>query len=384
MDGNTGKPTKPGYLSAGRCGRMAENNACFESINSAMTTEKMRPANVAPLFWLAEHFPQIGLQLGQVTEKVAALAHGDDKLLGEAAQYAVTGAGKRLRPALVLLAAQTCGEVSETVLDVAAVLELIHTASLVHDDVLDESVWRRGKLSARARWGNRIAVLLGDTLLSRAFIHLERVGYPSMTGEALAVVEQMCRGQIAEIAEASPALSEERYLEIVADKTASLLGLCGRLGACCAGAPAEAMGALETFGYNFGLAFQITDDIQDLIGSQKVSGKPVNHDLRQRKLTLPLIAALRQATGAAQTCLQQALAEEASCEEQIATVRQLTLECGGIHYAQSVCEAYLAQAHEALVELPQVLLLPTGSASAQAYQTLLLACSDGFPLPVMA
>jgi len=340
--------------------------------------------------WLAEHYPALGGLLEQVEEKIAGLACARGELLNNAGQYVISGRAKRLRPALLLLSAEACGGPGSLALEAAAVVELVHTASLVHDDVLDESSWRRGRASARALWGNKISVLLGDYLLCRAVSHLEAVGSDSMVEKLLSVTQQMCHGQVAEITEAGPNLTESRYLEIVTDKTASLLGFCGWLGARSVSAPLEAMEILERFARNFGMAFQIADDVHDLVGSQEASGKPVNHDLRQKKTTLPVIFSLTQLKGAEHEFLRRALSEPALSRESLSRMRQLAAESGGIAYAWSVCRQYLEQAHQALDSLPQALpsLQPQSGClnpeSERAYQALLLTCGEAFPLPVMA
>lgn len=339
---------------------------------------------------LMEHYPDLGALLEQVEEKMAALASAETALLDEAGRYVVSGPGKRLRPALLLLAAETCGGVNPLALDAAAVVELIHTASLVHDDILDESAWRRGKSSARTVWGNKVSVLVGDYLLCRAACHLQTVSKDSMMGELLSVTQQMCQSQVAEMAEAGPSLSESRYLEIIAGKTASLMGLCCWMGAQCRSSSAEVLEALQRFGTNFGMAFQIADDIHDLIGSQQASGKPVNHDLRQRKVTLPLIFCLRQSKDEERSFLERALSEETLSEEQLAEMRRIAISGGGVDYAWSVCRKHLEEASRNLESLTSRLpALQTDSDSAnsqnqRAYQALLLSCGEAFPLPIMA
>ena len=356
---------------------------------SAATADRNAPAS--PAHWLAPYCPEVVSLLQQVEEKLAVLAQAEGKLLDEAGRYIISGRGKRLRPTILLLAAEVCGGADALALETAAVVELVHTASLVHDDVLDEAASRRGKPSARALWGNKISVLVGDYLLCRALSRLEGVSTDSLPEELLSVIQQMCHGQIAEICETSPQLSEARYLEIVADKTACLLRFCGRTGARCAAAPPPAVELLSSFAERFGLAFQIADDVHDLIGSQKASGKPVNHDLRQRKVTLPLIYTLRCSNGATRAFLEQTLAQDSLSEEQLSELKRLAQQNGGIGYAWSACRQYLQQARQNLEALPQACPWlqepPTNDASARAqraYQTLLLTCAEAFPLPVMA
>jgi len=362
------------------------------SVNSASVAEKKKARQRrAQAGVLTEYYPALIGLLRQVEEEIRGLVGGGEEVLGEASEYVVFGRGKRLRPALLLLAAEACGGADARAVGVAATLELVHTASLVHDDVVDEAAWRRGKASARSLWGNKISVLLGDYLLCQAFSHLHGIGTPSMLERLFSVAVEMCEGQIAELSSAGPALSEARYLEIVAGKTASLFTMCGRLGAECACAPEAATESLGDFAHNFGMAFQVADDIHDLIGDQGSSGKPVNHDLRERKVTLPLIFSLRQLEGEREAFLRRALSAEAIAEEELSEIRRLAVESGGVDYAWGVCHRYLEKARQALKSLPEALPglrpqagCPQISPSQQAYQALLLTCGEGFPLPVIS
>jgi octaprenyl-diphosphate synthase len=333
---------------------------------AAAPDEKNKASTPQPL-WLTEHHPNLKSLLQEVEGRIAALARSEVELLDEAGQYVVSGRGKRLRPALLLLSAEACGGVNPLALETAAVVELIHTASLVHDDVLDEASARRGKASARALWGNKVSVLLGDYLLCRAVCRLEEIAADSMVDKLLITTQQMCEGQISEITETGGGLNEARYLKIITQKTASLMGFCCWLGACAVG-------------LKFGTAFQIADDIHDLIGSQESSGKPVNNDLRQKKVTLPLIFSLRRAEEEERAFLQSALSQETLSEGQLGEMRRIAIACGGVDYAWSVCRKYLEEARGALLSLAEA--RPTHGG--QAYQALLLSCGEAFPLPVMA
>jgi len=351
------------------------------AINTAIDRETRR-------IWLAERYPPLAALLAQMERQVETQAGASDAHLDDASRYVVSGRGKRLRPAVLLMSAEVCGGANAKAVSAAAIIELVHNASLAHDDVLDEASWRRGKPSARALWGNRVSVLLGDYLLCRAISLLTNNGTQFMLDDLLLVIQQMCRGQMAEIFEAGPQLDEARYLEIIADKTAALLGLCGRLGAQSAAAPSAAAKILESFAASFGMAFQIADDIYDLVGSQEVSGKPVNHDLRQKKVTLPLIYARQQSQGTERAFLEKTLGEPSVSEEELAHMRQLAISSGGVNRAWSVCHGYLKEAQETLAgltaELPSLQDPAADSQSRQAHAALLFACGEGFPLPVLA
>ena len=236
---------------------------------------------------LAELYPALDGLLARVERGIEQVWTGERGFLGTAAQRALSGRGKRLRPSILLLAAECAGGATETSLALASVVEVLHTASLVHDDVVDEAVSRRGRRSANAMYGNKVSVLLGDYLIARA-LNLIPPGESEWLSPLVAeVAAAMCAGQVKEVRAAGAPLTEEEYVEIVKGKTASLFALCGRIGARSAGGPPEVVESLARFGESFGVAFQFADDILDLVGTNGRSGKPEGRDLAQRKFTSP-------------------------------------------------------------------------------------------------
>ena len=202
--------------------------------------------------------------------------------------------GKRLRPALLLLGAKACGKVTASHHTLAAAVEMIHTATLVHDDVLDEADLRRHVPTVNAGWGNSVSILLGDMLFTHAF-HLTS----TVDGRACQVIgeatNRVCAGELRQVCErGNLALGEADYFAIVEGKTAALTECCGRLGALYAGAGDETAGKLAAFGRNLGFAFQIADDLLDLVGNEETAGKTLGTDLAQQKLTLPIIHCLNR------------------------------------------------------------------------------------------
>jgi octaprenyl-diphosphate synthase len=200
--------------------------------------------------------------------------------------------GKRLRPALLLLAAKACGGVVPAHHTLAAAVEMIHTATLVHDDVLDEAGVRRHVRTVNAEWGNKVAVLFGDALFTHAF-HLASL----VDGRACRVIgeatNRVCAGELRQVCERGNLhLTEAEYFAVIDGKTAALTECCGRLGALYAGAGDAAADRLAVYGRNLGLAFQVADDLLDLTGDEATAGKTLGTDLEQRKLTLPLIHCL--------------------------------------------------------------------------------------------
>lgn len=200
--------------------------------------------------------------------------------------------GKRLRPALLLLTAKALGKLSPHHHTLAAAVEMIHTATLVHDDVLDEAELRRHMPTVNAGWGNKVSILLGDMLFTHAFHLTSTVDRRAceIIGEA---TNRVCAGELRQVSErGNLAITEENYFCIIDGKTAALTECCGRLGALYAGASEEVATRLATFGRSLGLAFQIADDLLDLVGREDAAGKTLGTDLEQQKLTLPVIHCL--------------------------------------------------------------------------------------------
>jgi len=200
--------------------------------------------------------------------------------------------GKRLRPALLLLAGHACGQVTRAHHILGAVVELIHTATLVHDDVLDEANTRRHVRTVNSLWGDRTSLLLGDMLFSAAFRLCSTVDATACEwiGDA---TNRVCAGELLQVSQAGNLdLSEEMYFEIIAGKTGALTECCTRLGARYSGASDKGIERLAEYGRDLGIAFQIADDVLDLQGNEKVAGKTLGTDIEQQKLTLPMIRAL--------------------------------------------------------------------------------------------
>ena len=213
------------------------------------------------------------------------------------ARYIIRQKGKRVRPILVLLCAEVCGGITEKTFRGATLVEILHTATLVHDDVIDGSDTRRGIASINAVWKNKIAVLMGDYLLARGLLlSLEHDDFQFLKITSTSV-RRMSEGEIHQIQRSRRLnLNEEDYLEIIGDKTASLISTCCEIGAASASDDPEKVRLLREYGENVGLAFQIRDDMLDFTGRKSITGKPVGLDLSEKKLTLPLIHAFTKAS----------------------------------------------------------------------------------------
>lgn len=264
-------------------------------------------------------------------------------LLDRIVRYLLKQKGKQLRPVLVLLTARACGEISDSTYRGAALVELLHTATLVHDDVVDDADRRRGLFSINALWKNKIAVLLGDFLLSRGLL----LALDSRDYDLLHVlsdaVRRMSEGELLQIEKARRLdIDEETYFRIISDKTASLIAACTSCGAISATSDETVQEAMKQFGESLGMAFQIRDDLFDF-GVRDV-GKPLGIDLQEKKMTLPLIHALSSAGWMERRSIMKIVRKKSKSPEDVETVTNFALERGGIDYARERMTAYAAEA----------------------------------------
>jgi octaprenyl-diphosphate synthase len=232
----------------------------------------------------------------------------DDPFVGELVTHVLTTRGKMLRPALTCLSALAAGGGTDARLRIAGAVELIHVASLIHDDVIDAADLRRGQASVNAVWGNQIAVLLGDFLFSKAFHMLARLRGDGIAATMAAATVRMAQAEIKQIKYGNtPHTDEQIYFDIIDGKTAALTSAACRCGALTAGGGPEVADALATFGLEWGMAFQITDDTLDVTATADHLGKPIGGDIQTGKVTLPIIYALRDASEAKGERLRQIL-----------------------------------------------------------------------------
>jgi octaprenyl-diphosphate synthase len=305
----------------------------------------------APARSSASLFAPIARDLDEV-ERILRGALEDDRpgmevLLAHLAHYK----GKRLRPALLLLTALACGRVTPAHHLLAAVVEMIHTATLVHDDVLDSASVRRHVPTVNALWGNQASILLGDYLFTHAFhlsSTLDDVRACRLIGEA---TNRLCAGELQQICRRGQLeLSEDEYLDIIDAKTAELTACSCKLGAIYAGMSEEVVDHLTKFGRDLGIAFQIADDLLDLMGEETLAGKSLGSDLEQQKLTLPLIHLLRNGS-AAQTARARSILTAAGNHKR-ESLLPLLHESGSLDYARRKAESYVSSALEQLECLP--------------------------------
>ena len=254
-----------------------------------------------------------------------SLTH-DDGLLSQALTHIRQRGGKRMRPMLILLTAKNYGEVSSVTQYAAVGLELLHTASLVHDDVVDESGERRGQASVNATYNNKVAVLVGDYILSTALLNV------SFTGNQRIV--QYLAGEILQLSNIqNQVISEEVYYQVINQKTAALFEACAAIGAISAGASDEEIALASKFGQTLGIMFQIRDDIFDYYDSKEI-GKPTGNDMTEGKLTLPVIYALNNCSYESMQTLARKVKEGTINQDEIAVLVEFTKQQGGIEYAE--------------------------------------------------
>lgn len=274
-------------------------------------------------------------------------------LLDRIMHYIVKRKGKQMRPMFTLLSARQFGEVNESAFVAASLIELLHTATLVHDDVVDDANMRRGFFSINALWKNKIAVLVGDYLLSRGLLLAIDKGEFELLRIVSKAVREMSEGELLQLEKTRGLnFSEEVYFDIIRKKTASLIAACCASGASAAGRPAEEVERMRLFGEYTGIAFQIKDDLFDY-GSGKDTGKPTGLDIKEKKLTLPLIHALQQVNSSDRRWMVDVVKNR---NEDNAAVEQLVAKvtaAGGIAHANMRMYEYRDKALALLREFPQ-------------------------------
>lgn len=262
-----------------------------------------------------------------------SLTH-DDGLLGSALKHIRQRGGKRMRPMLILLMAKNYGEVSYVTQHAAVGLELLHTASLVHDDVVDESSERRGQASVNATYDNKVAVLVGDYILSTALLHVSKTGNQRIIEYLAELGRTLAAGEILQLTNIqNQQISEEVYYQIIKNKTAALFEACAAIGALSSGASEDDVIKAGKFGQDLGIMFQIRDDIFDYYDSREI-GKPTGNDMAEGKLTLPVIYALNNSSYESMHTLARKVKNGTINTDEIAVLVEFTKQAGGIEYAE--------------------------------------------------
>lgn len=293
---------------------------------------------------LSDIYKPIKEDLDRVEDVLRACLATEGKLIYQVSRYVLSASGKRLRPALVVLSSKIGDNGEQNVVYLAAAVELIHTASLIHDDVIDRADLRREKATVNSKWGNELSVLFGDYIYSKAFSLLARIEGSEILSSLSRSTSIMCEGEMIQIAQRyNLDLSEEEYLSIIRKKTAALFSASCELGAVLGGADSEKVNALSRYGSNFGIAFQIVDDCLDITGEEKDLGKSLGSDLKGGKMTLPLIFLLNlvpeREKKEAKSLLQ--LKGRSASQTQI---REMTQEYGAIDHSLNRAREYIDRA----------------------------------------
>ncbi len=273
----------------------------------------------------------------------------DVYLIRRVGEYILNSGGKRFRPLMVLLASRLCGYQGSLHIPLAVVVEFIHTATLLHDDVVDNATLRRGRSSANAIWGNGSSVLVGDYLLSKAFSITVAQGNLKILDILSDTTTRMAEGEVLQLIKHSDVnATEEEYLHVITNKTAVLFSACCRIPAVLAGLSEEKENSLATYGMSIGIAYQLMDDCLDYTSKAEDLGKSIGNDLKEGKVTLPLIKAYRDATDGERETIREAVEADDLDEETLGRVLSIIRKYGGIEYTLEFAKGYINRAKSCL------------------------------------
>jgi octaprenyl-diphosphate synthase len=313
-----------------------------------------------------EIFDLIQADLVQVEKKITAESVASVDAVTAIGQYLHSAGGKRLRPAMVLLAAKFAGGGGATAIQLGAVVELIHAATLVHDDVIDAAQTRRGRPSTNVTWGNHTCVLAGDWLYMQAFQIALRERSFQILDLLIGLTQMMVEGELLQLERIGRiGITEADCMELVHRKTACLFSVCTQLGALAAQADPQVQEKLGEYAWNLGMAFQLVDDVLDFTAREKTLGKPVGGDLREGKVTLPLVYALERATPAERHLVEIILERRNYDEVPFARILSLLEKYRGIERVKERAQAFTDKARQIMSEFPET-----------PYQRALLAVTE--------
>jgi octaprenyl-diphosphate synthase len=274
-------------------------------------------------------------------------------LVSQAAGHLIFSGGKRLRPLLNILCARLCGYEDPFIFRFSTIVEFLHTATLLHDDVVDEAAVRRGKPAAHSVFGAPVTVLVGDFLLARALSIAAETEHPKIIQVISEITENMCQGEIQQLnRKGDTDLTEAEYMEVIRRKTGYLIQGACRTAAILAGAPPEIEGRLSDYGFHVGLVFQIADDLLDYTADPRTLGKPVGADLKEGKLTLPVIFALARATDEERDQMAAIIKKRSFSDAEFSRLVKIIDARGGIEYAREVAGAHIQSAKQIMEGFP--------------------------------
>jgi octaprenyl-diphosphate synthase len=291
--------------------------------------------------------------LQEVRERLTEILITDFPFVADVADHVVQMRGKLFRPTLLLLCGYmgSDGKKDSALLPMALVVELIHTATLIHDDTIDRATLRRGLQTLNSRWNDQVSIIMGDYLYSRSLTEMVEVGDQDVLKVISNASRRIALGEMKEIRmSGSLDISEEEYFGMIADKTASLMSASCEVGAILG--PSEYRSDLRNYGENLGMVFQITDDIADYQGREKVMGKPVGTDIREKKVTLPLIEALRKMSSERQNKFETIFSQDVIDDNDVSTIYEMIEEAGGFDYARKWAVEYGDRAHQNIKDFP--------------------------------
>jgi octaprenyl-diphosphate synthase len=303
---------------------------------------------------LAQIFEPIRADLQRVDEEFGRQVESKVGLIPQIGQYIRTSGGKRMRPAVLLMASRLSGYTGDRAILYAAVVEFIHTATLVHDDIIDDADLRRGRLAVHSRWGNDITVLLGD------YLYIKSMAL-ALTHDTLEIVRLLCdvtlkmiEGELYQLTKNGDAdIGEDEHFDIMRRKTAYLFGGCAQIGGLLGAVSKDHEHALREYGFNLGIAFQLVDDLLDYTGDAETVGKPIGSDLREGKVTLPLIHLQRQdRNGLGSRIIRDVIASRTVSSEQWNDLRRTLREHACIDYAYRRAEEFADRAKKHLYSFP--------------------------------
>jgi octaprenyl-diphosphate synthase len=302
---------------------------------------------------LSQIFEPIRADLEKVDREFGRQIESQVDLIPKIGKYIQTSGGKRIRPAVLLMAARLTGYQGERAVLYAAVVEFIHTATLVHDDIIDESELRRGRLAVHSRWGNDITVLLGD------YLYIKSMAL-ALTYDTLDIVRLLCdvtlrmiEGELYQLTKNGDAdITEEQHFDIIRRKTAYLFGGCAQIGGMLGKVSEEQAQALREYGFNLGIAFQLVDDLLDFTGDAVALGKPIGADLREGKMTLPLIHLLQQREEVGERIVRDIIASRSVSEAQWSELLRILKEHRSTDYAYRRASEFAERAKKPLYAFP--------------------------------
>jgi len=305
-------------------------------------------------FTAKEIFDLVKADLRRVEEEMALESVSSVDAITTIGRYLQSSGGKRLRPSLLLLSSKLFGESGPSAIRLGAVVEIIHAATLVHDDVIDAAETRRGRPSTNAQWGNHTSVLAGDWLYMQAFQIAVRERNFRVLDVLTALTQMMVEGELLQLERIGHInVSEADYMELVHRKTAGLFSACARLGAMVSGADSQSEDKLGEYAWNLGMAFQLVDDMLDFTAREQTLGKPVGGDLREGKITLPLIYALEQATAEERGLIEIILKERTYERVPFQKVRAVIERYNGFERTQDRAQAFTDKARQLIGEFPE-------------------------------